>query len=55
MKVGDKVTKDRVHKTDNPTGTIVNISQSYIVVEWVGIPGSWHYTPEQAKKLRLVE
>ena len=47
MKVGDRVTKDRVHKTDNPIGTIANISQSYVVVKWDNIPGMWHYTPEQ--------
>ena len=55
MKVGDRVTKDKVHKTDNPIGTIANISQSYVVVKWDNIPGMWHYTPEQTKKLKVVE
>ncbi len=55
VKVDDRVTRDKVLKHDNPTGTIVNISQSYVVVKWDNIPGVWHYTPEQAKNLKVVE
>ena len=55
MNVDDRVTKDRVHKTDNPVGTIVNIGQSYVVVKWDNIPGAWHYTPEQAKQLKVID
>ena len=26
----------------------------YVVVKWLDIPGEWHYTNEQAKKLEVL-
>ena len=52
--VGDKVTKDEVLRTSNPTGVIEKITSEYIVVKWDGIPGHWHYTEEQAKALEAI-
>ena len=51
MKVGDRVTRDSVLRTENPIGTIIKINNDYVVVDWDNIPGHWHYTHEQAKKL----
>ena len=40
-------------KYDEATGTIKQIkSDGYIVVIWDNINGEWHYTSEQAKRLK---
>ena len=54
MKVGDRVTRDSVLRTENPVGTIIKITVDYVVVKWDNIKGQWHYTPEQAKKLEMI-
>ena len=54
MKVGDRVLKDRVLKTQNATGTIKKITKEYVVVTWDNINGEWHYTEEQAKNLEVI-
>ncbi len=53
MKVGDKVTKLKVMKVDNPIGVIEKITKDYVVVVWDEIPGHWHYTHLQAEQLSL--
>ena len=55
MKVGDRVTREAVLRTENPIGTIIKITVDYVVVKWDNINGDWHYTHEQAKKLELVD
>lgn len=55
MKVGDRVTREAVLRTENPIGTIIKITVDYIVVKWDNINGDWHYTHEQSKKLELVD
>ena len=55
MNVDDRVTKDKVLKAENPVGTVIKISESYVVVKWDSIPGVWHYTPEQAKQLKVTD
>ena len=54
MKVGDRVTREAVLRTENPVGTIIKITVDYVVVKWDNINGDWHYTHEQSKKLELV-
>ena len=54
MKVNDRVTKDKVMKTENPIGTVEKVTKDYIVVKWDGLPGHWHYTEEQSKTLSLI-
>jgi hypothetical protein len=42
-------------KYDEATGEIRKITaDNYIVVKWLDIPGEWHYTNEQAKKLEVL-
>jgi len=51
VKVGDRVTREAVLRTENPIGTIIKITLDYVIVRWDNINGDWHYTHEQAKKL----
>ena len=44
MKIGDKVTMDKVWKYDSAIGVIDNITSDYVVVRWNDIPSYWHYT-----------
>ena len=37
------------------TGEIKSITESYVIVKWVGIPGQWHYTKEQAQRLEIID
>ena len=55
MKVGDRVTRDSVLRTDNPVGSIIKINNDYIVVDCDNIPGHWHYTPEQTGSIEVVD
>ena len=55
MKVGDRVTRDSILRTEDPVGTIIKITIDYVVVVWDNINGDWHYTHEQAKKLEAVD
>ena len=42
-------------KYDVAFGVIKKINNSgYIIVKWDGINGEWFYTPEQAKKIEVV-
>ena len=54
MKVGDAVKMEPMWKYDSAIGQITKITESYVVVKWVDIPGQWHYTSEQAKKLEVI-
>ncbi len=54
MKPGDKVKMSPMWKYDEAIGEIQKITESYIVVKWVGIPGQWHYTIEQAQSLEAI-
>ena len=54
MKPGDKVRMSPMWKYKEATGEIQKITESYIIVKWVDIPGQWHYTKEQAQKLEVV-
>ena len=55
MKVGDRVTEDKVMKVENPVGIIEKITDDYVVVKWNNVPGHWHYTHEQAVKLVVID
>ncbi len=55
MKQGDKVKMSPMWKYEIAVGQIKKITaDGYIVVKWVDIPGEWHYTKEQAKRLEIV-
>jgi len=54
VKVGDRVTREAVLRTENPVGTIIKITLDYVIVRWDNINGDWHYTHEQAKKLEFI-
>jgi len=36
-------------------GEIEKITESYVIVKWDDIPGQWHYTEEQAKRLEVMD
>ena len=55
MKAGDRVRKDQVMNVKDAVGVIEKISREYVVVVWDGINGHWHYTPEQAKLLEILQ
>ena len=55
MKVGDRVRMSPMWKYEEATGEIQKITESYVIVKWVDIPGQWHYTEEQAKKLEVID
>ena len=55
MKVGDKVKMSPMWKYKEATGEVHKITaDGYIVVKWVDIPGEWHYTKEQSKRLEVL-
>ncbi|MEL0098242.1 MAG: hypothetical protein VW907_01650 [Opitutae bacterium] len=54
MKVGDKVRMSPMWKYETAEGEIISITSEYIVVKWFDIPGQWHYTTEQAKRLENI-
>jgi hypothetical protein len=55
MKAGDKVRMSPMWKYEEATGEIEKITaDGYVVVKWVDIPGHWHYSEEQAKKLEVI-
>ena len=54
MKLGDKVQMSPMLKYEEATGEIQKITESYVIVKWVDIPGQWHYTEEQAKRLEII-
>ena len=54
MEVGDKVRMAPMWKYEEATGEIQKITESYVIVKWFDIPGQWHYTEEQAKRLEVI-
>ncbi len=54
MKPGDRVTMKNMWKYPVANGVIEKVTADYVVVEWDDIPGQWHYTQEQAKKLEII-
>jgi len=54
MKPGDKVKMSPMWKYNEAHGEIQKITESYVIVKWVDIPGQWHYTIEQAQKLEVI-
>ena len=55
MKRGDKVKMAPMWKYEEATGEIQKITEDgYIIVKWIDIPGQWHYTKEQAKRLEII-
>ena len=55
MTKGQRVRMAPMWKYDEAVGTIHQVKQDgYVVVYWDGINGEWHYTPEQAKKLEVI-
>lgn len=54
MKPGNKVRMSPMWKHESAEGHIVRITESYIIVKWIDIPGQWHYTMEQAKRLEVI-
>jgi len=54
MKPGDKVKMSPMWKYNEAHGEIQKITESYVIVKWVDIPGQWHYTKEQAQRLEIV-
>ena len=54
MKLGDRVKMEPMWKYESAIGVIDKITESYIIVKWVDIPGQWHYTIEQAQKLEVI-
>tara|TARA_Y100000592_G_C5246027_1_gene210581 strand:- start:239 stop:415 length:177 start_codon:yes stop_codon:yes gene_type:complete len=55
MKVGDRVKMEPMWKYDSAVGVIDKITSDYVVVKWDNIPGYWHYTKEQAKRLEVID
>lgn len=42
-------------KYDEAVGEIKKLTaDGYVVVKWDEIPGEWHYTEEQSKKLEVL-
>ena len=54
MKQGDKVKMAPMWKYEEAIGEVQKVTESYIVVKWVDVPGQWHYTNEQAQKLEII-
>jgi hypothetical protein len=56
VKLGDRVKMSPMWKHDSAVGVIVKINKDgYVVVKWDNVNGQWHYTPEQSKKLEILE
>ena len=54
MKAGNKVRMAPMWKYEEAIGEIQKVTESYIIVKWVDIPGQWHYTKEQAQRLEVI-
>lgn len=55
MKVGDRVSMSPMWKYEKALGTVVKIKKDYTIIKWDKINGEWHYTPEQAENLEVIE
>jgi|TARA_R110000824_G_scaffold6070_5_gene27930 hypothetical protein len=54
MKPGDKVKMEPMWKYEIAVGEIEKVTEGYVIVKWVDIPGQWHYTKEQAQRLEII-
>tara|TARA_B100000131_G_scaffold283848_1_gene292071 strand:- start:752 stop:937 length:186 start_codon:yes stop_codon:yes gene_type:complete len=54
FKVGDRVEMSPMWKHNVASGRVIKITKDYVVVDWEGIPGEWHYTHDQSVRLRVV-
>ena len=55
MKINDRVKMSPMWKYDQAIGAVTKITKDYTVVKWDNIPGEWHYTEEQSKKLEVID
>ena len=55
MKAGNKVRMCPMWKYEEAVGEIQKITESYVIVKWIDIPGQWHYTKEQAQRLEFID
>jgi len=59
MKIGDRVTTDKVLRVNDPQGSVIkktgDYPYGYVVIKWDDINGHWHYTYEQIKKIKKIE
>ena len=54
LQVGDRVNKSPMWKYESAAGTVTKVTKDYVVIRWDGVNGDWHYTPEQSKKLEVI-
>jgi len=55
MEKGDRVRMFLDKHHGQVIGTIIKITKDgYIVVNWDGLNGDWHWTPEQAKTMEVL-
>jgi len=52
FKVGDRVKMSPMWKHNNAVGNVIKITSDYVVVQWDGVNGHWHYTHEQSSRLK---
>lgn len=56
MKIGDRVRAAPMWKFSEAFGTVVKqTADGYIVINWDGVNGDWHYTPEQIKNIEVID
>ena len=55
MKVKQRVKMSPMWKYDHAFGEIIKVTKDYTIVKWDNIPGEWHYTEEQSKKLEVID
>ena len=55
MKVKDRVKMSPMWKYDSAVGSVTKVTKEYIIVKWDNIPGVWHYTEAQSKRLELID
>lgn len=55
MNKGDRVKMFLDKQRGVVIGTIIKITKDkYVVVNWDNINGDWHWTPEQSKKMEVI-
>ena len=56
MQKGQRVKMAPMWKYDEAVGIVHQLKRDgYVVVYWDGINGEWHYTPDQAKQLEVID
>jgi hypothetical protein len=50
-----RVSMSPMWKHKRAIGTIIKVTKDYTVVKWDNIPGEWHYTHEQSKRLEKMD